>query len=101
MSMSLVARIVGDEAQLLGAGCDDLVYLLVEALDAGGFKVDFRATRSRKLKREPRSVMVTGTPESINKVNRELVRVSKIVPVISDVSPKSPDVPRAALVTFS
>lgn len=43
--MSLIALLNGDEAKVAGCGTEDIVYVLVAALGARGFKVQGRFLR--------------------------------------------------------
>lgn len=75
------------------------VYVLVAALGARGFKVDFCATRKPKSKTEPAVVLITGDSDAINGLMAEMVSVCGIVPAVADAS-RPNETSRSTLATF-
>lgn len=99
---NLMAKITNGDARLAGAGCEEFVYLVVEALSGVGLQVDFRATRERKRRGEPIALLVTGEQEMIYQIADEIGRISGVKPTVSAVSYGGFDQSsRAALVSLS
>lgn len=98
--MSLIALLNGSEAKIAGCGAEDIVYIVVAALGAQGFQIDFRATRKPRRRSDPSAVLITGDSDSIDKLMAEMVMACGIVPVVSEAS-KPNKTSRSTLVTFS
>lgn len=83
--MPLLVKLSGLNARIVGSEREDFVYVMIEALEASGFVVDFCAMRAPNSRGTGGTVLVTGaTNGSIRRLAAELERLAGVAPTISD-----------------